>query len=34
VAEQKVLMEHIYSFYQGLMGAKGEPHRFALAHNL
>jgi hypothetical protein len=34
VDEQKALMEHIYGFYQGLMGAKGEPPRFALAHNL
>jgi hypothetical protein len=34
VAEQKALTEHIYGFYQGLMGAKGEPHQFAMAHNL
>jgi hypothetical protein len=34
VDEQKALMEHIYGFYQGLMGAKGKPPRFALAHNL
>jgi hypothetical protein len=27
-------MGHICSFYQGLMGAKGEPRWFALAHNL
>jgi hypothetical protein len=27
-------MEHIYGFYQGLMGAEGEPSRFSLAHNL
>jgi hypothetical protein len=27
-------LEHIYGFYQGLMGAKGEPPRFSLAHNL
>jgi hypothetical protein len=27
-------MAHIYSFYQGLMGAVGEPRRFALANNL
>jgi hypothetical protein len=27
-------MEHIYGFYQGLMGAKGDPSRFSLAHNL
>jgi hypothetical protein len=30
VHEQRDLMEHIYQFYQGLMGLEGEPRRFAL----
>jgi hypothetical protein len=34
VDEQKALMEHIYCFYQSVMGAKGEPPRFLLARNL
>jgi hypothetical protein len=27
-------MEHIYMFYQGLMGSVGETRRFALGQNL
>jgi hypothetical protein len=34
VDDQKGLLEHIYAFYQGLMGSVGEPRRFALAPNL
>jgi hypothetical protein len=34
VDDQKELMLHIYAFYQGLMGTKGEPRRFSLAPNL
>jgi hypothetical protein len=34
VMEQSALMAHIYTFYQGLMGAVGEPRRFALANDL
>jgi hypothetical protein len=31
VEDQRALMEHMYAFYQGLMGAEGEPHVFGLA---
>ncbi|XP_071678461.1 uncharacterized protein [Lolium perenne] len=34
VQEQQGLMEHIYVFYQGLMGSVGETRRFSLGHNL
>jgi hypothetical protein len=32
--EQRELMEHIYQFYQGLIGSEGETRRFALGQNL
>jgi hypothetical protein len=34
IDDQRALMEHIYGFYQGLMGTKGEPARFSLGLNL
>jgi hypothetical protein len=34
VEEPRALMEHIYQFYQGLMGAKGEERVFALGSDL
>ncbi|XP_071680408.1 uncharacterized protein [Lolium perenne] len=34
VEEPRALMEHIYQFYQGLMGAKGEERVFALGTDL
>jgi hypothetical protein len=34
VEEQQALMEHIYAFYQGLMGSAGEPRAFGLSPNL
>jgi hypothetical protein len=34
VEEPRALMEHIYQFYQGLMGAKGEERVFALGPDL
>jgi hypothetical protein len=34
VYEQRDLMEHIYQFYQGMMGSEGESRRFALGQHL
>ncbi|XP_051221392.1 uncharacterized protein [Lolium perenne] len=34
IHEQRELMEHIYLFYQGLMGSEGETRRFALGPHL
>jgi hypothetical protein len=34
IDDQAALMEHIYQFYQGLMGSPGEPRMFALGNNL
>ncbi|XP_071680508.1 uncharacterized protein [Lolium perenne] len=34
VEEPRALMKHIYQFYQGLMGAKGEERVFALGSDL
>jgi hypothetical protein len=34
VSEQRVLVDHIYEFYQGLMGAEGEERVFSLAPDL
>jgi hypothetical protein len=34
IDDQRALMEHIYGFYKGLMGTKGDPARFSLGVNL
>jgi hypothetical protein len=34
IDDQAALMEHIYQFYQGLMGSVGEPMMFSLGNNL
>lgn len=34
IREQRELLDHIYLFYQGLMGSEGETRRFALGHHL
>jgi hypothetical protein len=34
VDDQRALTEHIYGFYKGLMGTKGDPARFSMGVNL
>jgi hypothetical protein len=34
VHEQRDMMEHIYLFYQGMMGSEGKTRRFSLGQHL
>ena len=34
ISDQQELVEHVYRFYQGLMGAQGEDRAFSLHHDI